>query len=142
MKNTQLIQSRLRHFTVLLVCAAAWNIAGAALVLINLPEHIRLFFGPDAILDNRIAMINTVGFWGQVILFGIGYLIVAINPLKNHAVIALAIAGKIAVFFMWTWCWVQGYLTVVALFGGVGDLLFAGLLAWFLIHVRRDMQVE
>ena len=135
--NSSLLQSRIRLFSVLLVCAAIWNIAGAALVLINMPEHVRLFFGTDASLDNRVAVINTIGFWGQVLLFGIGYLIVAANPLRNHGIIALAIAGKIAAFVLWSWCWLQGSLTAVALFGGVGDLVFAALLASFLVSIRR-----
>jgi hypothetical protein len=136
MHATQL-QKWCRWFSVLLLAAAAWNIVGAILVLLNLKTHITVFFGADAVFENRVAIINTIGFWGQVILFGAGYLIVAADPTRNHGILYLAISGKIAVCILWVWCWLQGYVTVVAFWGGIGDLVFAVLLLVFLAGTRR-----
>ena len=127
----------LRQFSIMLIVAAAWNLVGAALVFANLSRHIALFFGRNAVIDDPIAMLNTIGFWGSVVLFGIGYLIVAANPAKNHGIIFLAIIGKVAVFLIWTWYWWRGYATALALFGGVGDLIFAVLLMFFLLRIRK-----
>ena len=135
--NRTPLQKWCRYFSILLLGAAAWNIVGAILVLLDLKTHIVLFFGSDAVFENRIAIINTIGFWGQVILFGIGYLIAAVNPTRNHGIVYLAITGKIAVCILWIWCWMQGYVTVVAFCGGIGDLAFAILLLLFLVRIRR-----
>ena len=136
------LQKWCRYFSILLLCAAAWNIIGAILVLLDLKTHIALFFGPDAVLENRVAIINSIGFWGQVILFGIGYLIVAANPKRNHGILYLAITGKIAVCILWSWCWLQGYATAVALWGGIGDLVFAVLLLVFLVRTKKLLPAE
>ncbi len=112
--------------------AAAYNIAAAAVALIAPRFHTESFFGPDAVIEGSVAFVNTQAFWVSVLLFGVGYWMVARDPSKNHGIVLLAAIGKTYVFAIWAWHYAQGSMTAFALFGGVGDLVFAGIFAVFL----------
>jgi hypothetical protein len=129
-----------RRFATVLYIAAAWNLVGAALTLADMPKHLEVFFGPGASLNDPVALINTYGFWGSVVLFGIGYLIVARRPRENHGIVLLAVIGKIGTFVIWGWAWLHAEVTALALAGGIGDLAFAAVFIRYLwiFHAGRD----
>jgi hypothetical protein len=115
--------------------AAAYNIMAAAVALIAPRFHTASFFGPDTAFEGSVALLNTQAFWVSVLLFGLGYLMVARDPSKNHGIVLLAAVGKTYVFVIWAWHYAQGSMTAFALLGGVGDLIFAGTFAVFLWKV-------
>jgi hypothetical protein len=132
---------RLAHqFALVLYIAAAWNLVGATLTLADMPKHLALFFGPGTVLDTPVALINTYGFWGSVVLFGIGYLVVARRPRENHGIVLLAVLGKIGTFFIWGWAYLQHAVTWLALAGGVGDLIFALIFIRYLVLLNHGRQ--
>ena len=121
----------------LFAIAALWNIAAAAVALLAPDFHRGMFFVYATDPIATIALVNTQAFWVTVLFFGIGYGIVARDPERNHALVLIAALGKIYVFFAWSWHWHAGEMTRFALFGAVGDLVFAALFLWFLRTTRR-----
>ena len=121
----------------LFAIAALWNLAAAAVALIAPDFHRGMFFVSTTDPIGTIALVNTQAFWVTVLFFGIGYGIVARDPVRNHALVFIAALGKIYVFFAWSWHWHAGEMTSFALFGAVGDLVFAALFLWFLRSTRH-----
>jgi hypothetical protein len=66
-----------------------------------------------------------------VLLFGIGYGIVAIYPSRNHGLIWLGIIGKLGVAALGQ-RWLTDVATVWVLPAAAGDFVFAALFAYFL----------
>ncbi len=122
----------------LFTVAAVWNLAAAAGALLTPELHRSLFFGSAVEELGSVARLNTQAFWVSVLLFGIGYGIVARDPDRNHGIVLLAALGKTYVFLAWFRYWLAGEVTGFALMGGIGDLVFAALFAWFLLGARRS----
>lgn len=122
----------------LFASAALWNVAAAAVALLAPDFHGGMFFVSPTEPIGTVALVNTQAFWVTVLFFGIGYGIVARDPDKNHALVFIAALGKIYVFFAWSWQWLAGEMTSFALFGAVGDAVFAALFLWFLRGTRRS----
>ncbi len=122
----------LRAWKPLFYVAATYNIVAAVVALTAPRFHTARFFGPDTAFEGSVALLNTQAFWVSVLLFGVGYWMVARDPSKNHGIVLLAAIGKTYVFAIWAWHYAQGSMTAFALLGGIGDLLFAGIFAVFL----------
>jgi hypothetical protein len=112
--------------------AAAYNGSAAAVALLAPDLHVERFFAPGTALEGPVAHLNLQAFWVSVLLFGVGYAIVARDPRRNHGILFLAALGKTYVFVVFTSHWLEGSMQLLALAGGIGDLVFAGLFAWFL----------
>lgn len=121
----------------LFASAALWNVAAATVALLAPDFHRGMFFVPTTGPIDTIARVDTQAFWVTVLFFGVGYGIVARDPDRNHALVFIAALGKIYVFFAWSWHWHAGEMTRFALFGAVGDLVFAALFLWFLRSTGR-----
>jgi len=122
----------------LFAVAAAWNIAAATAALCFPAFHVASFYGSGTEAHGVVAQLHMQAFWVSVLLFGLGYAIVARDPRKNHGIILLAAIGKSYVFVVWTVGWSRSEVTTLGLLGGIGDLLFAGVFAWFLWRVHNE----
>ena len=127
---------QLRAWKLVFYAAAAYNLLAAAVALAAPRFHADRFFTEAIESSGAIAQVDTQGFWVFVLLFGVGYALVARDPSKNHALVLLAALGKTYVFGAWAWHWFQGTMTTFALLGGIGDLLFAGAFLAFLWRVN------
>ncbi len=116
--------------------AAAWNLSAAAIALFASAHHTASFFGPGAKVEGLIAQMNTQLWWVSVLLFGVGYAIVALDPRRNHGIVFLAALGKTYVGLLWVWSFTRDEVTVLGLAGGLGDLAFAAVFAIFLWQAR------
>jgi hypothetical protein len=73
--------------------------------------------------------LTTVGLF--VMLFGVGYLWVAVSGRAERFFIALAAAGKLSFVALLAWFWTGGTLPLRALVAGTADLVFVVLfVAW------------
>ena len=119
--------------------AAAYNCLAAAVALLAPEFHVDQFFGAATAFEGPVAQMNTQAFWVSVLLFGVGYGIVARDPGRNHGILLLAALGKTYVFVVFTASWLGGSMRALALAGGIGDLIFAAGFVWFLwrFDVRR-----
>jgi hypothetical protein len=71
-------------------------------------------------------------FASCVLIFGLGYGIVAIDPSQNHGLIWLGIVGKLGVVATLGQRWLAEVATAWVLPAAAGDLAFAVLFACFL----------
>lgn len=104
------------------VIAALWNL-GAAIPGILYPElSMKIFYGVD--LQDFYAILFYRSFWISVLIFGIGYLMIASAPEKHTGVIIMGIIGKIVVAGVWYYLVFHGQARLMAFFGAAGDSLF------------------
>lgn len=112
--------------------AALWNFCGAGVAFWDLEANARRFYlAPEAAI-HPVLMVNLTILWWTVLTFGLGYLLVAWNPRKNHGLVAIAMLGKLVVGYLWVKGYWAGLVSEIALAGGVGDIVFAVVFALFL----------
>ena len=116
--------------------AAFWNLSAAAVALWAPAYHAETFFGAKALPLDPVSAIDTQIFWASVLFFGVGYLIVARDPSKNHGLVFIAALGKTFVGIRWLIAYAKGLVMLFALAGALGDLIFAVFFAIFLMNAR------
>ena len=125
----------LRNYKILFGVAGLYNFVGSLPPLLLPESGLRRMYsvtGPHS----PVALLGHELFWISVFLFGVGYCIVALNPLKNHGIIILAILGKGYVGLRWVLLYFSGQATTFALLGGLGDVLFALIFIPALLRLR------
>ncbi len=115
----------LRPYRILFLVAFLWNMAGGIVPLLDLESSFQLMYGVSVPVEQSLAYLGWEAFWVSVLLFGVGYLFLALNPLKNHGVVVLAIVGKSYIGLRWILMFLDGSATWFALLGGLGDVAFA-----------------
>jgi len=108
----------------------------ACLLLAAPSWSLELFYRRPMLPEDPVLLMVGKDFAGSLLLFGIGYAIVALNPAKNHAVVGLGIAGKACVVVAMTQRFIVGAATGWILIAVAGDLLFGLLFARFLWRTR------
>ena len=116
--------------------AAVWNFLGGGVAFYDLEANARIFYLTPEAAVHPILFLNLKILWWTVLTFGLGYLMVAVNPAKNHGLVALAILGKLAVGYLWVKGYWAGLVSEIAFAGGVGDIIFAVMFVLFLVIFR------
>jgi hypothetical protein len=139
--ESQTQSSVLKRWSLFLYAAGLWNIGVATQALV--PDlHARLFLRGRTTLDDPVAMFYMQLALGVVGLFGVGYIVVGLNPLENRAIIGLGIAGKVFAFLSLVGVWWREIASDSALVLGFGDLLWAVGFSFFLARTRDARQVR
>ena len=129
----------LTNWRLLFLLAALWNFCGGAIAFWDLEANAREFYLTPEGAVHPVLILNLTIVWWTVLTFGLGYLLVAWNPKKNHGILGIAILGKIAVGFLWIKGYFAGSVSEMALVGGAGDVVFAAMFSVFLFRwSRRD----
>jgi len=118
--------------TWLFAVGAAWNFVIALSILVAPLVSLRLLYGHEPGADDPLLAMLDRDFAFCVLLFGVGYGIVALDPSRNHGLIGIGILGKLGVVAMLGQRWLTGVATAWVLPAAAGDLVFAALYAWFL----------
>jgi hypothetical protein len=114
--------------------AAAWNVVAGAGAVAQPALYYRLAYAYDGPID-AVWLQMHVGFWFLIVLFGVGYARVGRDPKHNRGVLVLGVLGKTAFALFWIAQFVAWRATTLLALGAVGDLVFAGLFArWLLRH--------
>lgn len=71
-----------------------------------------------------------------IAMFGVGYVIVALNPLKNHGIVLMGAIGKLGVVILVVEAYTRGLVPQTAALMTMGDLVFVALFTWFLASRR------
>lgn len=129
------------RWSLLFWSAAAYNLIGASSPLLLPQLFSSLFFVSPPPTLSVVASLHLQFAWFSVLLFGLGYGLVALNPACNRGIVFLAILGKLYVGVLFFLRWQQGFLKVSALLGGLGDVVFAVLFAVFLFKTRAQARV-
>jgi len=117
------------YYKYMFIIGAIWNL-GIAIPLLIMSYFVNLGL-------STLGLIYYQGFLNSVILFGIGYYIVGRDINKNHAIVLLAIVGKIQVFTFFLAYFLLGIMTIFEVIAGTIDLIFACLFIEFLINFEK-----
>ena len=125
----------------LFLLAGLWNFVAASSALFFTRFAMGLFFGASAYTGDYHQAMLFRAFGIAVLLFGIGYTLVSRDPSRNRAVVWLGVAGKLAVFGVFTHALVTDHATLMGWGVALGDLLWGFGFLWFLWATRHDVRV-
>jgi len=117
--------------------AAWWNVLVGAGGLIAPRWGIELFYGANAVSDDLIARLAWGDFSVCVLLFGVGYFIVARDVRKNHGLVVLGVLGKAGVLVSFPLRFFAGEATGWILIPAAVDGTMAMLFVVFLARRQR-----
>ena len=86
--------------------------------------------------DDFITIFLNRSFWLFVLVFGIGYFLIAANPILFYGIIIMGIIGKIIVAANWFYMFIIGKGKKILIGAAAGDLLFA---VFFVLCLFSDM---
>ena len=112
--------------------AAAWNLVGGAILLVN-PEWQLTRLG----IHDRQAIWAVRSLGSSAIAWGLGYLLIAIDSDRFHQFIWLGLISKTIFALVTAWGLAEGALKGSALVPGAIDLILALLFAERLLARRR-----
>jgi len=112
--------------------AALWNFSGALPAIFYPALNMKFFYGVQT--DNYYILFLNMAFWGAVLIFGIGYLIVSYNPGKNHGIVIMGIIGKTMVAATWYYLFGTDRATILSFLAATGDILFTLYFIYYLIR--------
>jgi hypothetical protein len=115
--------------------SAVWNFSGAIHALLFPESNLQLFYG--VVTGDYYTIFLNRGVWSAVLLFGMGYAIVAYDPGRNLGIIIMGIMGKIIVAICWFYLFSVDRATGYAVFGAAGDSLFTALFIFYLVQGPR-----
>ena len=104
------------------VIAGCWNLLGAYGGISKPVENLRQYYNVKN--DDFITITLNRTFWIGVLIFGIGYFLIAVNPILFYGVIVLGIIGKITISAIWIYLFYIGKAERIAIISASGDLLF------------------
>ena len=104
------------------VIAGFWNLLGAVDGILRPTLNLEKYYGVQT--DDFITIFLNRAFWIVVLIFGIGYFLIAINPILFYGIIVLGIIGKIVVAVSWISLFKIGKGERISIFASSGDLLF------------------
>jgi len=132
--NRQLnLRGKMMNRKMLFIPAGLWNLGIGFTGLFFHDFAMGLFFGAAAVTGDFLAVLMTRVVMLAIIIFGIGYLMAAYDPEKNHGVIILGLLSKFILFVIYTWYFVLDMATILAFLTVLGDLFWGLLFIWFLL---------
>lgn len=112
--------------------AAAFNFAAGLPPLLT-PESDAAGFGYAQDPQTHI-VVRLMGL--LIAMFGVGYVLVALNPAKNHGIVLMGAIGKLGVVILVAEAYSRGLVPQTAALMTMGDLVFVALFGWFLTSRR------
>lgn len=125
-------------FTTLFVLAALWNLIGAAFGYFNTAYTFEGLFG--RVLDDPLFYEVYKGAWGTTLMFFIGYLLVAYNPVKHIGVAIIGGIGKLAFAIAELQLYWAGLAKPIILVIVVGDFIFCICFVYYFVKIYTDQK--
>lgn len=130
-----------RRWRLFFLVAGLWNLGGAIPALVSPRLNLQLMYGlsptEESSLWFYLELLNR-GFWMAVLVFGIGYLIIATNPGKHLGIVVMGIIGKVLVALAWSYLFAIDKATGFAVFAAAGDSLFTIFFVLYLLRGPRS----
>jgi hypothetical protein len=125
----------LRLMRTFFVIAALWNFAGAFPGLLDTAGMYEREFG-NALTDPVMIAIYR-GAWGTAFLYGLGFLLVAYNPVRHTGIVIMGGLGKTLFALNLLVMFLNGWTSDFAMFVILGDLVFVILILTYFWRLRR-----
>jgi hypothetical protein len=116
--------------------AAAWNILGSVPAIIAPGLNLRIFYALKT--DDYMMLFLNRSFWIAVLIFGIGYFIISLDPARHVGITVMGVIGKIIVALNWFYLFAIDKATFMVVFGGLGDSAFTVLFIYYLAAGPRS----
>jgi hypothetical protein len=120
-------------FTVLFLVAALWNLIGAGFGYFNTKFTFQEIFGRE--LNDPLFYEIYKGAWGTTLMFFIGYLMVAYNPLKHTGLVLIGGIGKFFFAIAELQLYLAGLANPIILIIVVGDFIFCIFFVYYFIKL-------
>lgn len=132
---TEINTRALRFLRILFIVSAIWNFAGALPGLMDTAGMFEREFGRD--LTDPVMVAVYRGAWGTAFLYGFGFLLVAINPVRHTGIVLMGGTGKALFALNLLFMYLNGWTSPFAIVVIVGDIVFLGLFAAYFILLKR-----
>ena len=129
-----------RDWRIFFIVAALWNALGAVPGLCFSALNLEIFYGVEGADDLTIFLNQCV--WWAVLVYGIGYLIVASAPDRHLGIVAMGIIAKVIIAALWIRLFAIDRATFMAAFAALGDSVFTLLFVLYLIKGPRAPEVS
>lgn len=120
----------------LFIIAALWNFAGALPGFFDTAGMFAREFGRP--LADPVMVVVYRGAWGTALLYGIGFLVVARNPLRHTGIVLMGGLGKAFFALHLLYMYLQGWTSIFALVVIGGDIVFVSAFIAYFMLVRRQ----
>jgi len=125
----------LLSFRSLFVIAALWNFAGALPGLFDSAGMFEREFGRNLADPVMVAVYR--GAWVTALLYGFGFLIVALNPVRHTGVILMGGLGKGLFALNLAYMYLNGWTSDFAIVVIAGDVIFFMLFVVYFARLRQ-----
>jgi len=133
MKNKELT-----FFKRLFLISAIWNLIGAIFGYFNTAFTFNGFFNRE--LTDPLFYAIYQGAWGTTLVYFIGYLIVAKNPLKHTGIVIVGGIGKIGFAISLFKFYMLGLSGPIVFIVIVGDFIFALLFFYYFFRLYKSKE--
>ncbi len=127
-------------FTYLFIASAIWNLIGAGFGFFNTEFTFHAIF--DRELNDPLFYEIYKGAWGTTLMFFIGYLLVAYNPVKHMGIVLIGGIGKLAFAIAELQLYQAGLANVTILIIVIGDFIFCGLFVYYFLQLYIDKNLS
>lgn len=117
--------------------SGCWNMIGAIPAVISPRLNLKLMYGLST-NDYYNLMLNR-SLWIAILIFGVGYFLIALDPRRYFGIIVMGIIGKIAVAVIWFHMFSIGTATFMAAFAATGDSIFT---VFFILYIVLEKKIE
>ncbi len=120
-------------FTALFLVAAIWNLIGAGFGYFNTEYTFQGIFGRE--LNDPLFYEVYKGAWGTTLMFFIGYLFVAYNPIKHTGIALIGGIGKLSFAIAELNLYLDGLANSKILIIIVGDFIFCAFFVYYFVKL-------
>lgn len=122
-------------FRTFFIIAALWNLLGAVFGYFNTSLTFQQFFSRE--LSDPLIYAIYQGSWGTTLVYFVGYLIVALNPVKNSGIVIVGGIGKVAFAIKLLQLLLLHTANPVVLIVIIGDSVFSLLFLYYFFEMYR-----
>lgn len=123
-------------FSILFGAAAFWNLIGAGFGYFNTAYTFHELFGRE--LNDPLIYAIYQGSWGTTLLYFIGYLIVAYNPIKHVGIVILGAVGKVFFAVKMMELYSHNIASDLVLIIVIGDFIFTALFFYYFYFMIKE----
>ncbi|MFN3848090.1 MAG: hypothetical protein ACK4NY_01620 [Spirosomataceae bacterium] len=120
-------------FTNLFVVAALWNLIGAGFGFFNTEYTFQGLF--ERKLNDPLFYEVYKGAWGTTLMFFMGYLLVAYNPVRHSGIAIIGFVGKLSFAIAELQLYTSGLANSKILIIVIGDFIFCAFFIYYFIEL-------